>query len=347
MEAEPSSPVPPRPRRINWAALVLGVLLVGSLVTNAFLGTLALAAVGSRPAAGGASFEEILVDGEPSAEEKVVVLPIRGVIMEGSGMAGRSAHMVSEVREALRHLRRDKAVRALVLDIDSPGGGVTASDQIYHELKAFREETGVPIVALLGDVAASGGYYVAVASDHIVAHTTTLTGSIGVITHLLVWKELMDTVGIEVETIKSVGPNGRSYKDMGSPFRSMTPEERALMEGIIHHLWERFVSVVAEGRQGKLTPEEVRMLADGRIFTGPEALKLKLVDSLGYRGDAFRRARELGHAEGARVVRLRRLPRLLEILSGLGASARPLDMMEGVERAARRSPRFMYLWVGR
>ena len=344
----PPSPPPasPRNRPLSfWLALGFGLLFTGSLVLNALLG---VALVGARESSGESGrYEEILVDGKRSARDKVVVLPIHGVIMEEGDGPG-SVRMVSQIRSMLRSLEEDRHVKALVLDIDSPGGGVTASDQIYHELARFRKEKGIPVVSLFGDVAASGGYYVAMASDHLVAHGTSITGSIGVISQFPQVSELMDRVGVEITTIKSLNDQGRtSFKDIGSPFRKMRPEEHALLQDLITRMWERFVGVVAEGRKGRLDSRQIRKLADGRIFTGDQALELKLVDSVGYQEDAFQKARELGHAPDARVVRLRHRESLADLLGGLGVSSpTPPDLRRLLERTGQRGPRLLYLWSG-
>ncbi len=345
LPASPPPPPAPRPSRSFWIALVLALALLGSLLLNAVLG---VAAVGSNlETRSGPGYDEVLLDGEASASEKIVVLPIHGIIME-EGEGPGSVRSVSRIRSMLRRLRQDKAVRAIVLDIDSPGGGVTASDQIHHELSRFRKETEIPIVALFGDVAASGGYYVAMAADRIVAHTTTITGSIGVISQFPQVRQLLDRIGVGVLTIKSLNEKGQSsFKDIGSPFRDMRPEEHALIQGLITRMWDRFVDVVAEGRKGRLDRHRVRSLADGRIFTGQQALDLKLVDALGYQEDAFRQARQLGKAADAKVVRLQTRETLLDLLTGASMAAPgPHDYLRLLERSGRSGPRMMYLWSG-
>ncbi len=342
-----SPPPPPAPRRPRsfWVGLLLALALFSSLLLNLLLG---LAAVGNGLETGtGPHYDEVLLDGRANAPEKVVVLPIQGVIME-EGEGPGAVHSVSRIRSMLRALREDDSVKAVILDIDSPGGGVTASDQIHHELSRFRKDTGIPIVALFGDVAASGGYYVAMASDRIIAHTTTITGSIGVISQFPQVRELMDKIGVRILTIKSLNEKGQaSFKDIGSPFREMRPEERALIQTLITSMWERFVDVVAEGRKGHLDRNQVRSLADGRIFTGQQALDLKLIDGLGYQEDAFRHARELGKATDAKVVRLQARESLLDLLSGGYASAPGThEYLRMLERNGRAGPRMMYLWSG-
>ena len=170
-----------------------------------------------------------------------------------------------------------------MLRINSPGGGVTASDIMYRDLVHFREETHKPVVACMMDVAASGGYYLAMGCDRIYAHPSTVTGSIGVIMSLYNATGLMKIVGVTSDPIKS-GPN----KDIGNPGRPMTPEERAILQGMVTGFYDQFVDVVARAARTSLTPEKVRELADGRVYSGAEAKKLGLIDEVGYLDDALK-----------------------------------------------------------
>lgn len=344
MEHQVDAPTPPAKRNRNLFVGVGGCFLLLSVLLNAFLllALMGAAATGAGLGGGLGEYQEIHVDGEETATAKIVVLPIEGLIMD---LPGTPNGMVTQVRQMLKMVRDDENVKALILSIDSPGGGVTASDKIYHELKNFRAEKDLPVVAIFGDVAASGGYYVAMTADHIVSHPTTLTGSIGVISNFVNFAELMDTVGVKVNTVKSLTNQGQeSYKDMGSPYRPMTEKERLLFQTIITEMWQRFTQVVAEGREGKLTLEQVQKLADGRVFTGTQALELKLVDSVGYREDAYRIARELAQAGDARVVRYKRIPTFADMFS-LASSTEPPGALELLRSFTERSPRLLYLWT--
>lgn len=320
-------------------ALVLAVLLLLSVLLNGLLGLglLGAAAGGGDPAS---NYQEILVDGKAEQKDKIVIVPIEGMIMETMG-TGRGS--VTSVITMLKKIEKDESVKGILLFVDSPGGGVTASDRIYHELARFRQESKLPMVSLFGDVAASGGYYVAMATDHIIAHRTSITGSIGVISQFYNFHEAMQKLGLKVNTIKSLNNQGeQSFKDMGSPYRPMRPEEEELFQNLITDMWNRFTEVVAEGRQGKLTLEEVRSLADGRIFTGPEALEKKLIDQVGYREDAYAKIRELAQAPEAKIVRYQRNPGLAELLR---ADSQPTDLSL-LSNFTQRCPRFLYLWSG-
>ncbi len=292
------------------------------------------------------SHTERLVDGEATADKKIVVLSLTGVIMESMGTGPSS---VSDLTAALRALRKDESVVGVLLYVDSPGGGVTASDRIYRELRNFKEETELPVHALFGDVAASGGYYAAMACDRITAHPTTITGSIGVISQFYQLDEAMEKLGLSINVIKSGGEDGRpSFKDMGSPYRPMRPDERALLQELISEMWDRFTQIVAEGREGRLKPEEVRLLADGRVFSGQKAHELGLVDHIGYREDAYSALREAAGAPDAKVVDYRKRDGLFQAL-GLPSSDLPSDYSLGgplAQAFLRQQPRFCYLWTG-
>ena len=269
------------------------------MLLNVVLG--AAAAGSSRERVKG--FNVSLVDGEDSEDDFIAIVPVQGVIVEPpSDNPGKGS--VGQLTNLLKQLRKEEHLKGLLLMVDSPGGGVTASDRMYEELRRFKTETKLPVVALFEDVAASGGYYVSMAADHIIAHPTSITGSIGVISHFYDFSELMGRVGVEVNTIKSLNFQGKeSFKDIGSPYRKMKPEERALMQKLITEMWERFVTVVAEGRKGKLTPEQIRKLADGRVYSGPEALRQHLIDQVGYVPDAYQEIRKRCGNTKAKIVR--------------------------------------------
>ena len=198
---------------------------------------------------------------------RIAVVSIRGVITDSRGVV-----------EQIKKYRKDSRVKAIILRIDSPGGGTAASQEIYREVQ--RTVLSKKVVASMGNVAASGGYYVALAANKIVANPATLTGSIGVIMELSNIKELLNKIGVSREVVKS-GP----YKDIGSPVRKMKPEERRLLEEVIKNVHQQFIEVVVKGR--RLNREQVEKIADGRIFTGEQARDLGLVDELGSFEDAL------------------------------------------------------------
>ncbi len=235
-----------------------------------------------------------------AGETKVVTVPIRGFISlddSGGGMLSSADSSTQLALMAIRRATHDPDVRALILDIDSGGGGITASDIIYQSLMDFRaaDEARV-IVAIFGDVAASGAYYIAIAADHIMARPTSITGSIGVLMQSINARELADKVGIHDVTIKS----GRN-KDLLNPLQDMTEEQRLLLQGIVDDLYKRFVSLVAE-RRG-MPVEKVREIADGRVITAEEAVRVGLVDEIGYWDDALAATSDLLEVKEVKVFR--------------------------------------------
>jgi protease-4 len=203
----------------------------------------------------------------------VAVLEIEGEILDTSWAV-----------KTLESFKENANVKALVLRINSPGGAVAPCQELYRALREF----GRPIVVSMGSVAASGGLYLAVAGSHIMANPGTITGSIGVIMETVEFGQAMDKLGIKAQVIKS-----GQFKDMGSPFRAMRPEEQALLQNMVLEVYEQFVADVAIGRP-KLDIAQIRSLADGRVFTGQEALKQGMVDELGGLKEAIDKAMALG-----------------------------------------------------
>ena len=200
---------------------------------------------------------------------------ISGAVPASSVLGFGTTSMVERVRETLDRAAADKDVRAILLRIDSPGGTATASEQIYTEVSRFKARAKVPVVAQMLTTAASGGYYIAMAADTVQAHPTTVTGSIGVIFTSVNVAGLMEKLGVEDQTI-----TGGKFKDAGSPFRRLTTEERSHLQAIVDDLHDRFRDIVAAGRP-KLTGEEVTALANGQIYSAPQALANGLVDRIG------------------------------------------------------------------
>src|SRR5215211_5818381 len=230
------------------------------------------------------------------------------------------------------------AVVAVVLEIDSPGGGVTASDEMHQSILDFRENSGKPVVVSMGDVAASGGYYISTAADRIVANETTLTGSLGVIIPLNNFAEAADKYGIKQVVIKS-----GKYKDMGSAFREMRPDEREIFQSIVDGLYSEFVDVISEGR--KIPEERVREIADGRVYSGLQAKKLGLVDSFGNLDDAAATAGRLAGERDTTLVRYVQTPTLFETVLARLAPQEPQaqQIMEAAGLDLEPKPYYLYL----
>ena len=278
-----------------------------------------------------------------AAREKVMMIDIDGTISSvlETGFLAREKSVVARVFERLERAAADPQVKAVVLRLDTPGGEVTASDIVYHEILRFKERTGRPVIGLMMSVAASGGYYIASACDLIVAHPSSLTGSIGVISIYPSLESLMSKVGIKVNVIKS-GP----VKDSGSPFREMTEEDRKLFQAIVDEYYEGFLEVVALGRKGKLPAADLRTIADGRVYTAPQALKLGLIDAIGYFDDAFGKAKDLASLKSAKLVSYTYFPKSKSnIYATRLGDVSPLDakVLESLQTVLKTG--FYYLWL--
>jgi protease-4 len=286
-------------RGILWVflAFVLGFMLpVGSCVGAGVvtMGALTLLAQdGALPAA--------------SLGDAVAIIRLDGVITSDTSESFTARTVTPEdVGVLLGRAESDRDVKAVVVYVSSPGGSVVASDRIYHMLLDFEK----PVVIWMGETAASGGYYIACGGDYIFAHPDTLTGSIGVISQFINAEELLDKIGVEAVVITS-----GARKDMGSLFRDMTEQERELWGAIIDEIHDSFVGIVAEARDLPLA--EVRRLADGRVYTGRQALEEGLVDETGVLADAIAKAAELGGIEGEpAIIELAPEPTLIELLYG-------------------------------
>ncbi len=344
----PYPPPPPRAARPSGclvaAVVVLLFLLGASVLVN--LALMGAAVRGLAPEPGTVQRPPPLaqkwVAGE--GEAKAALVELRGIILEEIETGGIFSFVhrpIDRIRRELEQAKKDGAVKAVIFSVDSPGGTIAASDEILHIFEKFKKETGKKVVVHMGAVCASGGYYVSSGADAIVAGPTTITGSIGVILQTFNVSETLDLLKIKNVTIKA-GTN----KDLLNPFRPLNEEHVRIIQNAIDQAYDRFVSVVAAGRN--LPEEKVRELADGRIFTAAEALRLGLADRIGYLEDALDEARKLANAPELTLVRYERPGGLLAVLSGdiearlpRGASpaagiGRALDLM---------TPRLCYLWA--
>ncbi|MEZ0372228.1 MAG: signal peptide peptidase SppA [Candidatus Sericytochromatia bacterium] len=262
-------------------------------------------------------------------EAQLGIIVVEGTIMhkaESSGFGGGQGAAADRIVEAIRKAEKD-GVKGLLLKINSPGGTAAASQSVYSELQRVRREHKIRVIAAMGDVAASGGYYIASAADKIYANPATLTGSIGVIAQFTKVKGLFDKLGLETTVIKS-----GKFKDIGSPFLATTPEERELFQRLINDTYEDFLQAVAQGR--KLPVAQVRKLADGRIYTGNQAQKLKLVDSLGDYNTALVELKKLTQLGEDAAVKDYSKPGIEDIFSMIGSKVENLSPTASLENLA-------------
>jgi len=240
--------------------------------------------------------------------KRVAVLKLTGVIMNPYPLVHR-----------IEDLKKSKRVVALVLRVDSPGGSVGASQEIYRAIERFRE-AGKPVVISMGNVAASGGYYVSAAGNYIFANPGTITGSIGVVITHVAYRELLNKLGIKATTIKT-----GKFKDTLSPFRELTEEEKQYLQQLVSETLEQFIQAILRYRSEKIEEAELRAIADGRIFTGQKAMELGLVDALGSLQDAVEKAKELAKAPDAIPLYVREEKPLLKRL--MGSSVEELKLL--------------------
>lgn len=291
--------------------------------------------------------DETVVSGK--GRDKIVLIDISGVISSkeerGGGLSlRRQSSMVARLREELQKASQDKKVKGVILRLNTPGGTVTASDIIYQEITRFKRERNLPVVACMMELATSGGYYVSIAADTIVAHPTSVTGSLGAIAIKINAQGLMEKIGIEDETIMA-----GDKKDLFSPLRPLTEEERVIIQDMLNEFHQRFISLIAENRK-TLSLEQVKTLADGRVYTADQALKNGLVDQIGYLEDAIELMKRKAGLDKAKVVMYHRpysyKNNIYSQLSGYdfkNLNLVNLDLSSLVDGAG--GLRFMYMWL--
>jgi len=324
-------------KKTGCALLFLFLALCASVFFNLVLVALLGAGEAESVATAGwrSQMQEIPLEDGVHGAGKIAVIPVQGVIHDTEESEWGTS-MVDDIKKALRAAAEDDDVKAVVLAVDSPGGEVTASDIIYNEVLKIRAKK--PVVVSISSLGASGAYYLACASNWIVANPTSFTGSIGVIIQSLNYEQLFDKVGLDAVVFKS-----GKFKDMLSGSRPITPEEQAYVEGMVQQVYGRFLDIVANAR--KLPAGELRDgLADGRILTGKDAKDAGLVDQLGYIEDAFAKARELAGAPGAAVIRYEPGINFGRVLRYLGAGANSkVELQLGAMPACRLQPGRAYL----
>lgn len=286
------------------------------------------------------SRHQVVVKGDP--KQKIVALQVSGILDEQS---------MARFEKVLRRLEDDADLKALVLEIDSPGGSVNASDQMYARVLKFKQDRKVPVVVSMGGVAASGGYYIACAADKIVAQRTTITGSIGVLMPRYDLSKLAERWGVEDNSMHSTGA---TYKTAGSWLKPETAEEHQYFLSVLDDMFATFKEVVRAGR-GKNLKRSIDEVANGKIYTASEALEAGLIDQIGYPNDAYDLAGSIAGLTDKHVVRFEPAPSLLEALGAESSAAKPIGSsgvhVTGVNLNVDKSwlyelmsTRPMYLW---
>ncbi len=320
-----------------WAkSRFLGVALLASLITTGCVSMNVKVPDYTDP------LKEFTLEGE--GPDKVLVIPIQGPIsdQEEKGMMRSKPSLVKEVVSQIRKAEMDPDVKAIVLKVNSPGGAVTASDILYNELLKLKTKRGITLVASMMDIATSGGYYISLPADHIVAHKTTITGSVGVVFMRPKLIGLMDKVGVSIETTKS----GKD-KDMGSPFRHTTAQEEESFQAIIDELAGLFKAKVVKHRG--LKTENIEKIMTAKIFTASQALELGLIDQIGFTDDAIDKAKELAGIDSqSKVVMYRRIEfaddNIYNNISSHSMSNTPLVDLGPLSRMSSISTGFYYTW---
>jgi protease IV len=329
--------------RIKWILLIVVAVAAAVFVGGCFShNNLAL-----LPTEDGSLNTKVVQRATTETSNRILIVDIDGLISEMGDdfLFYRREPTTFQLRQKLRRALSDSNIKAVILRIDSPGGGANASDICFQEVLRYKSRSKVPVVAMLMGVAASGGYYIAAGADKIVAHPNTVAGSIGAISFGFGFDGLFEKIGMESRVVKS-----GAMKDMGNPFDKWGPEEKAAIQKIIDEMGGRFVADVSEQRG--LTEAEAAAISDGRVFTASEAKSLKLVDRIGYIDDAVDEALSLANIRDAEIIMYTtsdRADRNMYTQSSTEAQEIPTFSMgqisaEKLLELAR--PRMMYLWLG-
>ena len=330
----PMYPMPPAPRGSGFVRTIF-MTLAGAIFSISLMLNLYLLLFAGLVGGGSSSRTNVVMEGDP--KERVAVVALKGLIMDEA--FERFDHLLTQVQ-------KDKAVKAVVIEIDSPGGTVSASDLIYNRIIRFKvDRPGLPVVVSMGSLATSGGYYAACASDYIVAQRSTLTGNIGVLMPQYNLSGLMQTIGVTETTIQSTGAR---FKNAGSMFRPVDAVETKYFQDLIDQAFVQFKAVVRDGRSGKLT-KPMDEIANGKVYSAQDAVKLGLVDKVGYLEDAINQAATIAGMSKPNAIRYQQTPTLRDVLMGAESKLNAPEagmtlhispqMMDEFTR-----PRLMYLW---
>ena len=330
-------------RRRVWPWVVGAVVVLLALLIGVVILILVVAPSGISSGGGGGSAQRVSWDEEyvsGGGLDKIAVLPVSGEISEESSqglLSGGSSATPGALQSQLDQAAGDSSVKAVILEVNSPGGSVVASDEMHDAILDFKRQTGKPVVVSMQDLAASGGYYISTAADDIVANKSTFTGSIGVILSLLNYSKAAEKYGIKQNAITS-----GKFKEIGSPWKKLSPQERDILQGLVDESYSQFVGVVAKGRN--LPEDKVRKIADGRVYSGKQAKDLGLVDKLGNLDTATEDARKLSKLKRAEVVRYVQSPGLLQSLQARLAPSEPEAVQVLKAAGLDTSPGLKYIY---
>jgi protease IV len=273
-----------------FVGIIIIAVVLFFLISNSFKN------ITGKPCSPSNSFTQTYYSGNNQAKNKIALIKINGIIMEGDTNPWSSTANANNICKKLTATASDKNIKAVIIEIDSPGGEITATDKIYHYVQKIKK-ANKPVIAILESVAASGGYYVAAGADYIIANRLTTTGSIGVLVNTFNFHKLLKKIGISDEVYKS-----KEMKDFLNPARPRTIAEKKIIQTLVNESYNEFVNIVSKGRiskNSKLTPQYIKSskIGDGRIFSGSQALKLGLIDKLGYLETAEKKAVKMAHLE--------------------------------------------------
>ena len=338
MPPGPPFPYPPPPKRGGAGRAIFVTLL---LVLLLFSGVLNLVLIAGSVGGGAAGITQQTVHAG-GGKDKVAVVPLRGII---------DTPLSAQFDRFMDTAEADSAVKAVVIEIDSPGGTVTASDEIYHRIKGFKTKRNIPIVVSMGSLATSGGYYAACGADHVFAQPTTFTGNIGVLLPRYNFHKLMEKYGVEETTIVSTGA---PFKNAGSSFRPETPEEKKYMQELADSAFVQFKDVVSKGRNSRLKGN-LEDVANGKVYSATNAKDLGLIDQVGYLEDAQAFAQSTAGLTNPTVIRYQDPPSLMDVLLASRSNVGSVLSGEGAGVTIKidqnlihelGTPRPLYLWRG-
>lgn len=324
--------------------MIKRIVIVCFVISLLFLNGCAFVSVNIPLTPGPQALKEQQIEGQGTA--KILLIDVTGLISERDKeqtlLGSVNPSMVAQIHEALQKAERDPAIAGMIIRINSPGGTTTASDIIYHDIAAFKSRKAIPIYTCITGVGASGAYYIASATDRITAHPTAVTGSIGVLMMTINVEGLLQKIGVNELTIKSV-----DKKDLLSPFRPISPEEKQIVQTVVNQMHRRFLDVVMTRPGNRLTLKELETLADGRIYTAGQALSAKLIDNVGYLDDVIlSMKKKLGLAEATVVTYYRpgRYKGTIYSDSTTESSRLASLLMGGNSLDWMPQTHFMYLW---